>query len=213
MNYQKIYDRIIERAKNRKLEGYKEKHHILPKCIGGKDEKSNIVELTAREHFLCHLLLCEIHPNNSKLTHAIWMMSNMMSSKHKRDYTISNRLYERLRKLHAEALSIQFSGENNPMYGKIGYFTVDNKGDKNPMYGKLGENNPNYGRKFPEQSKRMKIKNPMHDPAVVARVKLAISKPRPKSRVPKPKKTCPHCGLIGGAPVMKRYHFDNCKHK
>jgi len=56
MNYQKIYDQIIERAKNRKLEGYKEKHHIIPKCLGGPDNKENLVELTAREHFLCHLL-------------------------------------------------------------------------------------------------------------------------------------------------------------
>jgi hypothetical protein len=51
MNYEKIYDCIIKRAKTRKLEGYVEKHHIIPKCMGGSNEKQNIVELTAREHF------------------------------------------------------------------------------------------------------------------------------------------------------------------
>lgn len=29
--------------------------------------------------------------------------------------------------------------------------------------------------------------------------------------VPKPKLVCPHCNLEGGAPQMKRYHFDKCK--
>jgi len=74
MDYQKIYNQIIERAKTRQLEGYKEKHHILPKCIGGLDVKENLVELTAREHFLCHKLLCKIYPNEYKLWYALWLM-------------------------------------------------------------------------------------------------------------------------------------------
>lgn len=213
MNYSRIYENIIKKAKTRKLEGYVEKHHIVPKCIGGSNKIENIVELTAREHFLCHLLLCEIYPQHKKLVSAVWMMSNAKSYNHKRDYKVSSRTYQRFRELHAESLSDLFSGSKNPMYGKIGYFTVDNKGTKNPMYGKLGENNPNFGKKFPEQSERMKKNNPMFDKKVVERVRIALSKPRPKARVPKPKKQCPHCGLIGGAPVMSRYHFENCKKK
>ena len=54
MNYEKIYNQIIERAKNRVLEGYGEKHHIIPKCMGGKNNLDNLVNLTAREHFLSH---------------------------------------------------------------------------------------------------------------------------------------------------------------
>jgi len=72
MNYSRIYESIIEKAKTRKLEGYVEKHHIIPKCIGGPDKIENIVELTAREHFLCHLLLCEIYPEHKKLVNAVW---------------------------------------------------------------------------------------------------------------------------------------------
>ena len=52
MNYQRIYDQIINRAKERTLEGYKEKHHIIPKCMGGSNEKQNLIELTAKEHFI-----------------------------------------------------------------------------------------------------------------------------------------------------------------
>jgi hypothetical protein len=61
MNYQKIYESIIQKAKfeNRiKLRKnhpnyiYYENHHILPKCLGGSDEKENLVLLTAREHYV-----------------------------------------------------------------------------------------------------------------------------------------------------------------
>jgi hypothetical protein len=75
MNYQKIYDQIIKQAKTRKLDGYKEKHHIIPKCIGGLDTKENLVELTAREHFICHRLLCKIYPDNLKLKYALDLMN------------------------------------------------------------------------------------------------------------------------------------------
>ena len=75
MDYQKIYNQIIERAKNRILECYKEKHHIVPKCLGGDNNENNLVELTAREHFLCHMLLCEIYPNENKLKHVLFLMA------------------------------------------------------------------------------------------------------------------------------------------
>jgi len=97
MNYQKIYNQIIKRAQNRILEGYKEKHHIIPKCLGGNNDKENLVELTAREHFLCHMLLCEIYPNKHKLIQALWLMS---IGKNKRNvthnYSFSSRTYEKI---------------------------------------------------------------------------------------------------------------------
>ena len=34
-----------------------------------------------------------------------------------------------------------------------------------------------------------------------------------RTGVPHQKVTCPHCGQVGGARNMKRYHFDNCKMK
>lgn len=41
---------------------YHEFHHIVPRCVGGTDMKSNIVALTPREHFLCHWLLTKMYP-------------------------------------------------------------------------------------------------------------------------------------------------------
>ena len=97
MNYQKIYDQIIERAKNRKLEGYKERHHIVPKCLGGSNDKNNLVELTAQEHFICHMLLCEIYPHNVKLYQALWLMSTNKNKKEEKRYKVSSKTYERIK--------------------------------------------------------------------------------------------------------------------
>ena len=97
MDYQRIYSQIIERAKIRQIQGYKEKHHVIPKCLGGSNNKKNIVELTAREHFLCHRLLVEIHPKETKLWYALWLMT-IGKQKHKLNiYKVSSRDYERLK--------------------------------------------------------------------------------------------------------------------
>lgn len=62
MNYQKIYNDLISRAQAREpLSEYKETHHIIPRCMGGSDDKENLVELTGREHFIAHWLLCKIY--------------------------------------------------------------------------------------------------------------------------------------------------------
>ena len=82
MDYQRIYNQIISRAVDennlrlsRKDSGeYFELHHVIPKCMGGSDIQSNIAVLTAREHFLCHWLLCRIYPSNNKIVHAFWLM-------------------------------------------------------------------------------------------------------------------------------------------
>ena len=60
MNYEKIYFNLIDKARNRKLEGYREKHHIIPRCAGGTDEPHNLIELTPEEHFVAHQLLLKM---------------------------------------------------------------------------------------------------------------------------------------------------------
>jgi hypothetical protein len=76
MNYTKIYNQLIERAKQRKsVEGYKEIHHIIPRSEGGTDESDNLVELTGREHFIAHKLLWMENPTFSRSA-AFMMMSN-----------------------------------------------------------------------------------------------------------------------------------------
>jgi hypothetical protein len=109
MDYQRIYNQIVNRAKTRKLEGYREKHHIIPKCMGGPNKKENLVELTAREHFLCHWILSRIYPTNNKIGYAFWMMCNM-SNVAKEEYIISGRAYQEGRERYVRGIS----GEYNP---------------------------------------------------------------------------------------------------
>jgi hypothetical protein len=101
MKHINIYNKLIERAKNRELEGYSEIHHIIPKCQGGLDNKENLVKLTAKEHFLAHKLLVEIYPDNTKLLYALWMMAiGMKKSKTRDPYNVTSRDYERIRLLY-----------------------------------------------------------------------------------------------------------------
>lgn len=110
MDYKKTYETIIDKAKNlsqereqlkRNKQLYFEKHHIIPKCIGGTNNTDNLVLLTAREHFICHKLLCEIHKDNNKLIYALWRMG----SGHPKRYKVGNREYEKLKTRMALATS------------------------------------------------------------------------------------------------------------
>lgn len=104
MNYQKIYDQIIDRARDRELYCYKEKHHVTPKCLGGSNTKDNLVELTAREHFICHWLLCRIYPQDRKLAKAFKMMCQGKNTKQQR-YTPSSRTISEAKELDRQARS------------------------------------------------------------------------------------------------------------
>jgi ATPase subunit of ABC transporter with duplicated ATPase domains len=75
--YSKWYFNIIKKRKILSFEGYAEIHHILPKSLGGTNEAENLVKLTAREHFICHLLLTKIvngHDTYLMLSAVSWMV-------------------------------------------------------------------------------------------------------------------------------------------
>jgi len=78
MNHTKLYDAIISRAVERKKpEGYCEKHHIVPRCMGGTNGKDNLVYLTAKEHFICHKLLVRMYPSVSGNWYALIAMGRI----------------------------------------------------------------------------------------------------------------------------------------
>lgn len=73
--YESLISKALSRGLNRKLiPYYTEKHHILPKCLGGTNIKSNLCLLTAREHILAHMLLSCMYPNNFRLALAVSRM-------------------------------------------------------------------------------------------------------------------------------------------
>lgn len=75
MDYQKIYNNICLRGKQqRNLEGYCEKHHIIPRCMGGEDKEDNITILSFREHYIVHLLLTKIHKGHRGINYAFLCM-------------------------------------------------------------------------------------------------------------------------------------------
>lgn len=103
MDYQKLYNNLIEKSKDRILEGYSEKHHIIPRCIGGTNNPDNICFLTPEEHYLAHLLLVKIHPESNGLVFAAWKMQF-----HNTDQRMNNKLHGWLKRKHAEVASVKF---------------------------------------------------------------------------------------------------------
>lgn len=113
MNYQNIYDSLIQRAKNRSLVGYSETHHIIPRCMGGKDDKYNLVELTPEEHYLAHQLLVKIYPKNFKLAFA----ANAMCVNNEFSGRSCNKLFGWLRRKLSHSNKQMY--EDNPNLRKI----------------------------------------------------------------------------------------------
>lgn len=141
MDYKLHYDKLVERAKNRNLNGYIEKHHIIPRSLGGTDANDNIVELTAREHFIAHLLLIKIHPNKMKLVFAL----NMMCVEGLTQHRSHNRMYGWLKEKFSKTMSEAQTGKNNSQFGTKWIHSDDlkiskkiPKGDEIPDGWKLG---------------------------------------------------------------------------
>jgi hypothetical protein len=140
MNYLSIYNLIVSNAKStdrRKRKHtdekyvYYEKHHIIPKCVGGTDVIQNLVLLTAREHFVVHQLLTKIYPNEHKLVFALRRMCSNNNTKHKRN----NKEYEWIRKRIAKESSLMQKGKSGKGYKFPKGHTLS-QGSDNGMSGK-----------------------------------------------------------------------------
>ena len=118
MNYKKIYFQIIRNRRKNPLSKRScgEVHHIIPHSFGGSDLDSNLVRLSAREHFVVHFLLYKIYKNRvtkifgksereieryKKMTSAFNFMVNVKSQK-RLNKKINNRIFEQLRKTASE---------------------------------------------------------------------------------------------------------------
>jgi hypothetical protein len=130
MNYKRIYDNIIQkRIKIACDSKYTEKHHVIPKSLGGTDDASNIVRLSAREHFLCHLLLTKIYVEGTlewcKMINAFAYMCWAQSDEQQR--YVNSRFYQTLKTSFSKVQSIQQSGEKNSQYNTMWIFNEELK--------------------------------------------------------------------------------------
>ena len=126
MNYERIYNQLIEKRKSSNLDGYVENHHILPRSLGGSDSEDNLVKLTAREHFIAHLLLAKFKPCKQTV-YAVWMMQ--CKSNNQQRYDIKNsRMYAWARSEFKKYLNQ--NGKHNSQYGTMWICNIESKENK-----------------------------------------------------------------------------------
>lgn len=101
------YERLISHFQTLVLEGYTETHHIIPRCMGGTDEPSNLVKLTAKAHFVAHHLLHKAYSENRQLAYAFGMM---LCSNDLQERCLTARMYEEAR----TAISKASQGRKRP---------------------------------------------------------------------------------------------------
>jgi len=118
--YTRWYNQIVERARFRITEDYTETHHIQPRSLGGTDDINNLVELPAREHFICHWLLVKmtIGEDHYKMLNALRMMRAEKHGQQRYETKITARVYENMKIEYAKLQSKRLRGENNPMWGR-----------------------------------------------------------------------------------------------
>ena len=96
--YTRIYYNIIQRAQTRILEGYVERHHIIPKCLGGSNEPSNIAILTPQEHYICHRLLVKMFDDDLNKMKMKRALSAFRASRPNQGRRLTARQYDTIRR-------------------------------------------------------------------------------------------------------------------
>lgn len=115
MDYKRIYDQLIERARNRVPEGYVERHHVKPRCMGGNDKNENLAALYPEEHFVAHALLLKIY-KETEHRYALAKAVQQMCVGHD-GRRVRRKLYGWLKREHSLAMSAMQSGEGNSQFG------------------------------------------------------------------------------------------------
>ena len=116
MDYKLHYQKLCERGKSRKIHGYYETHHIIPRCMGGSDETCNLVKLTPEEHYLAHQLLVKIYPKERGLVWAAIQMTSQPNGNRS-----NNKLYGWLKRRQQKVAKKRI-GQKNGSHGRKWYF-------------------------------------------------------------------------------------------
>jgi hypothetical protein len=83
-------------------------HHIVPKSLNGSNDKSNLIRITSRQHFIAHWMLWKAYGTN-ELTYCFWAMAHQKNKSQQNRYTkINSRTYAILKAERSRIIS-----ENN----------------------------------------------------------------------------------------------------
>jgi len=200
--YTKWYYQIIESAKTTSPNGYTENHHIIPRCMNGSDNLINIVSLTARQHFICHLLLTKMvdqEPYLSKLKYAAILLKSVNG------YTINSKVYETLKTNITqtpewiEKRTKNLKGRVSPTKG----MTPWNKGLTKETSASVKKSavQPKGGTPWNKGSTWSRD----HKKRLSEKMK-GIDRPHMMKKV-----SCKYCGFESTQSAITRYHNDNCK--
>jgi hypothetical protein len=195
--YLKIYNRLIDRSKSRLISGYTEKHHIIPKSLGGNGRSDNIVILTAREHYICHRLLTKITTGEArqKMFHALICFTKPIQ--HRPNIIISSRVIAEARLRSSLYLSQIRKGNATRPAGTYRH-SEETKSKQSASAVGIVKRPAGY----------------RHDPATIELMKQnrkgknTGSTPWNKGLV----QSCPHCNKIVKG-TLNRWHGDRCRFK
>ena len=110
--YTTWYYNIITGAKSRDVspDTYVERHHIIPRALGGLDSVENLVRLTAKEHFICHLLLTKMLDGQAKHK-MIYAANRMLSGNNCQNrYRTTSNIYQYIKSQASKARSLEQRG-------------------------------------------------------------------------------------------------------
>lgn len=155
MTYQEFIDNILQtRGRFNCGDEYYERHHIVPKCMGGTNDKENLIDLYAREHFIAHKLLALENPDNYSLQYAWWSMCQIKGNSLQKREEISSEEYEEARIVCSIISSERVKGEKHPMYNKHHSLKTKQKMSKSRKGKMVGNKNPMYGTHHTEEWKK-----------------------------------------------------------
>lgn len=119
------YLKFIEYCRWNPVGHYTEVHHILPKSMGGSDDKSNLIKLSPRQHYIAHHLLWKAY-QNKQTNFAFWCMRMKNGM-----YQLNSKTYSKLKEQHAKYQS-DHKKISNPMFSDEAKTKISNyrKGKK-----------------------------------------------------------------------------------
>ena len=221
--YTRIYYQIVERARTRALEEYQEKHHIIPRSFyikksktrwldGNPDTSDNLVYLTAREHFICHLLLIKMTDEKGKYKMSFALKRFLYSQRHQS--FINSRKYEYIKKFNSEQMKgrpCSLETREKIRQGNLNRAPISEETrNKLRAAAKRRKGLTEEGRRrISEANKLRKCTEEMKEH--LRKINLGKTNWKQKG-VPQPRLACLHCGLEGGQSAIKHWHFDKCRH-